>query len=437
METYFHGIWRMDWGLGNPNKTAALIAILMVAVWWLASIRRFGFWTALTLFTGLGVCLIRTFSRGGLVALAIGLLPLLWKSARPWPRRKIVAVMISIWIMIGAAVLWEAHERLGQGVAQEDKSITNRLELWMVVPRMMVDAPSGWGLGNAGKTYSQWYQPVERGEDYRTLVNSHLTWLVEFGWLFRLFYIGGWLAAFVLVWPRMSRPWTVIPFGIWLCFGTAAWFSSVAESIWIWIVPALSGMAALLYRLKDHAWPRLRTWVTVGVGAVIILAVLFAAGTTTRVISISGSSTGVRLGAGKSFVNVLVNTKVMGQQYGKAIRQTLDRGANRWWEVSETVNGLSAMEGIVFVCGGNVDSKEWPALKGRIGKSARTIILNPHFLPEQVGLTDGDAPKVTVLFGEFSQSPALSAWDSFAPQRIAGAGDFLPDWATRVLESKP
>jgi len=29
----------MDWGLGSPNKTAALIAMLMVAVWGLAFIR--------------------------------------------------------------------------------------------------------------------------------------------------------------------------------------------------------------------------------------------------------------------------------------------------------------------------------------------------------------------------------------------------------------
>lgn len=39
-DLHFHGIWRMDWGLGNPNKTGALIAILMVAVWMLTLLRR-------------------------------------------------------------------------------------------------------------------------------------------------------------------------------------------------------------------------------------------------------------------------------------------------------------------------------------------------------------------------------------------------------------
>jgi hypothetical protein len=39
-EIFFNGVWRMDWGLGNPNKTAAVIALLMIAVWALAYFRR-------------------------------------------------------------------------------------------------------------------------------------------------------------------------------------------------------------------------------------------------------------------------------------------------------------------------------------------------------------------------------------------------------------
>ena len=72
-EIFFNGVWRMDWGLGNPNKTAALIATLMVGLWGLAYVRKWGFWVALAGFTALGFCLVHTFSRGGLVALFVGL----------------------------------------------------------------------------------------------------------------------------------------------------------------------------------------------------------------------------------------------------------------------------------------------------------------------------------------------------------------------------
>jgi hypothetical protein len=70
-DIFFNGTWRMDWGFGNPNKTAAFIAILMIAVWILAYIHKWGFWIALVAFTGLGICLIHTMSRGGLVALLV------------------------------------------------------------------------------------------------------------------------------------------------------------------------------------------------------------------------------------------------------------------------------------------------------------------------------------------------------------------------------
>lgn len=142
MDIYFHGFWRMDWGLGNPNKTAALIATLMIAVWALAYIRKWGFWIALGLFTGLGICLIHTFSRGGMVALGAGLLPLLWQAPRPWPWKQIAATAAAVWIMTGVSVFLQADNRYLQGLIKEDRSITHRLEIWEKTPRMMVDAPS-------------------------------------------------------------------------------------------------------------------------------------------------------------------------------------------------------------------------------------------------------------------------------------------------------
>ena len=71
-EFFYQGIKRLDWGFGNPNITAGLIATLLMAVWGLAFIHRWGFWPALLGFTTLGVCLIQTVSRGGLVAAILG-----------------------------------------------------------------------------------------------------------------------------------------------------------------------------------------------------------------------------------------------------------------------------------------------------------------------------------------------------------------------------
>ena len=71
-EFFYNGVQRLDWGFGNPNITAGLIATLLMAVWGLAFIHRWGFWPALVGFTALGVCLLQTASRGGLVAAILG-----------------------------------------------------------------------------------------------------------------------------------------------------------------------------------------------------------------------------------------------------------------------------------------------------------------------------------------------------------------------------
>ena len=65
---------RLDLGFGNPNKTAALFAIL--AVWALSFAcrvkRAWAAWCLWAVSAALGVALVHTHSRGGLVALAAG-----------------------------------------------------------------------------------------------------------------------------------------------------------------------------------------------------------------------------------------------------------------------------------------------------------------------------------------------------------------------------
>src|SRR5436190_512549 len=115
---FFNSVWRMDWGLGNPNKTAALIALLMIAVWGLAYLRRGGFWAALALFTGLGICLMHTMSRGGLIAALLGTLPLLYFAKKPWPKTRIWGLIAAAWIIVGTTLYWNTASRYTQGVVQ-------------------------------------------------------------------------------------------------------------------------------------------------------------------------------------------------------------------------------------------------------------------------------------------------------------------------------
>ena len=444
---------RLDWGFGNPNKTAAFIALLMVGVWVLPFIQRQLFWLALLLFTGLGVCLMQTASRGGLVAVTVGLAALLSRCPRPWPRAYLVGSVLAVWAIVGTAVWLETTHRFSQGIGTEDLSITHRLLLWKVAPRMMVDAPGGWGVGNAGAAFMQWYQPLERTEAYRTLVNSHLTWLVEFGWAGRFLYVFGWLAVLALCWPKskaaQKSAWLALPLGLWTAFAVAAWFSSVAESPWLWSLPVASLVCVLVWRMKARRWPRRWVWMTAGLGACAVLGAIAVAGLLSRefpLVHFAGSR--VVLGNfADPDVWVVANTDTLGKMYGRTLRQYLLSGAHL-----QPAQGLSvgivrsvdalpllAMQSKTLVIAGTLAAPELARLRSLVPSCAQLILLNPIFYPQDLEVGPRSMPKIVVFSGEYSRASSAAWADALqqSPHNVEGAGDFLPHWPELILVNHP
>lgn len=427
MHTYFQGVWRMDWGLGNPNKTAALIAILMIAVWAIAYFRKWGFWVALASFTALGVCLIHTVSRGGIVALGIGLAAILWTIPRPWPIQKIVTLIPCFWIITGTSVYLNTYSRYGQGIVHEDPSISNRIELWKMAPRMMVDAPGGWGLGKSGQAYMQWYQPLNRHEIYRTLVNSHLTWLVEFGWPLRFMYLSAWYLILMLCWPYRKGSWYAIVFGIWITLFTAAFFSSVAESGWIWIVPIIGLVAVLADRFVHRRWPNPLTWTTpILFAATILGALVLFCGDNNNII-IKSSPDRIAIGSTSPKMWILINPRIIGSDYERMLRSRNLPPSSLGLAIS--LKSLTNIQGDTIIIYGALSGTEIQQLSSIFAHFKKVLLVNPLFYPEEAKLTDPS--KFKVLFGEFSQSPSIDAWGTFLKRpvpRLTGTGDFIPQW---------
>lgn len=436
-DIFFNGIWRMDWGLGNPNKTAALIAELMAAVWGLAYVRKRGFWAAFGFFIVLGGCLIYTFSRGGLVAVFTGLIALIAFVPRPWPLNKCMAIGISILLMIAFTFYLNAHERYSQGVFKEDRSVTNRLKVWKTGPAMMVDAPAGWGIGNAGKAFMRWYQPTHRNELYRTLVNSHLTWLVEFGWPLRFLYLFAWAAVFLLCLPIKKSHWYAVPLGIWLSFGTAAFFSSIAESIWLLIVPCLSLTAVLVSRLRTIHWPRPMAWVVpAGVASLFCVSFLMAGKGGTE---INGSKDRVVIGKNVPLIWLTVDERTLGNYgFAKSLRKYLaEHPTDRSIGIVQSLTSLpegKGLSGATIVVAGSPEGRNKESMQRLAFSASRLILLAPSYYPQEAGIAFGKKYPVEVIFGEFSQSPFLAAWEETGKvRRIAGTGDFFPTWPQIVF----
>lgn len=433
-EIFFNGIWRMDWGLGNPNKTAALIAELMIAVWGLAYLRKRGFWIALGLFIVLGGCLIHTFSRGGLIAAIAGLSSLIVFTPRPWPHIKKTAIFFSVLVIIAFSHYLNAHNRYVQGVTEADPSIINRIQIWKVTPTMMVDAPSGWGIGNSGKAFMQWYQPLDHSEEYRTLVNSHLTWLVEVNWPLRYLYILAWLTVLILCQPSEKYRQLMIPFGIWIVFAVSACFSSVAESLWLWIVPGASFVATLIWRVRHNEWPHpMWGFSLIGVAGMAILG-LFILGHGGSVIR--GASDQVIVGSGKPQMLLVVDTKVMGSKYGKTLRKYLQTAVAEKTTI-ELVNSVKLVDNIsdnIVILSGPISPHEKDRIKTIFATAKEVILINPMFFPQEIDFSRKNNSKTKIAYGEFSKSRAIPFWEEFtAAYCIEGAGDFIPNWPEVIM----
>lgn len=299
---------------------------------------------------------------------------------------------------------------------------------------MMKDAPGGWGLGTSGHAYNEWYQPLDKNEGYRTMVNSHLTWLVEFGWGGRFLYLLGWLGVFAICLPGAQARWLSIPFGIWLSFFIGAIFSSVAESPWLWPVPVVSLLCALLWRWRRRIWPPKPVWLAAPVtaGGLIVAAFLFFPASSLR-----KGPHGVVFGQGDPEVWVIVDRKVLGKQCGRALREKQSAFSNLGIGFADTVEQLPDIPLKHIILTGTFHADE--GLLNRLSNAQTVTLVNPMLYPQELPLHESHLKNWVVLFGEFSQSPTASSWAAVTGKgnfhHLPGIGDFIPNWPDQLLHN--
>jgi len=433
MDFYYHGAWRMDWGLGNPNKTATLIACLMLAVWLAACFWRRGFWFALPVATVLGYCLVQTFSRGGMLALFAGAVVLLAWTPRPWSRARLMAAVAAIWIVGFFILQAKAETRYGRGLFSEDQSIDSRLVVWRHFPEMLAAAPWGWGGGRAGDVYTQWFQPVDQSVNFLNLLNSHFTWMAEGGWGFSTFYLASWIAAILLCWPAEESPMRGVPLAVWAAFGVGGIFSQVEDSFWLWVVPLLLLGLVVYRRFQQKAWPSVGSLGLAALFSTCVITALILIGCVTVALPVKADSKSTVIGRGSNRTVIFVDRAVMGKLYGHTLRKFLagdsaDLSANTYiiTEAPEYIvpDGVSQ----IVVSGKMAQNLQWTADLRQVN---RVILINPSCLPEEMKWIAPVASRMCVYFGEYSQESSRSSWEACPGVRylmINGAGDFVPAW---------
>lgn len=428
MNLFFHGVWRMDWGFGNPNMTAAFIVTILVLAWLPAYLWKQGFWWSLLSSIPLGICLIHTLSRGGLLGGAAGLGALLFFAPRPWLRPRMITGAIAFWIVIFGSVFLNTQERFTQGIVQEDKSITHRLQIWKKAPEMLAANPTGWGWNQSGQAYMTWFEPLNRAETYGSLVNTHLSKVVELGVLGGALYLFLWILVLLLSWPGANKGWKAIPFALLLGFGVTATFSNMAGKPTLWILPALCVIAVSADAFIKKSFPRRSHLLAAAIITCVSVGALYFYGQTKHPL-IKVYKGVVYLGGGRPEFWIVLNEQKMTPQYGKDLRGFIARHPGRVCGIIQSLQALPKSVKQPVLVMSETTAEERKSLRGR--EIAYLEFINPQFSPL-------DLPKnltKKAVMGEYSQSPYAADWnDQKLSRKISGAGDFIPNWIQNILE---
>ena len=190
MEFTYDGFVRWGFGFHNPNHAAAAICAVLPFVWGLGRTgARPSPWVAVArwlLTGGLFAALAFTYSRTGFVvaaleAVAWGLLNR--RGRQPAQEMNARAARSKCWRFVLATLAMLVVTVLVGGVTGRftpDAATMNRPKIWWAGLKLASANPWGVGHGHSGLLASAF---LLDGIEVRTLVNSHLTLLAEYGWI--------------------------------------------------------------------------------------------------------------------------------------------------------------------------------------------------------------------------------------------------------------
>lgn len=242
----------------NPNLAAVLLTEIAILGIGLCFLRR-KWWLYLlgaSVFLPSVYFLIKTDSRGGFLALVVGMLCFVIANVRALLKPKVlIAVLLAVAAVVG--IVWAS----GTSGRYTEKFLTqnadnNRLDIWSEVPRMMMDSPCGWGIGNSGKAYILWYQ--KKNTCLLTdMISAHLTRLVEFGWCGRFLYIFGWVTALWIVLRLAFVSKITPPFALLSAYGVSGVFNPVQGRWELFALPLAAFLLSIFLQRHESRYFRI------------------------------------------------------------------------------------------------------------------------------------------------------------------------------------
>lgn len=420
----YNGLARWDFSLGCPNKAGAFAACLLVLLlgFMLKTRSKTLAWTLCALSCAGGYALVHTFSRGGLAAFLTGAAVLFAAALRSGMPKKRIVHVAAVSVAVACSVFTLGlSSRIAASSPERDASVGNRLEIWRRAPRMIADAPGGWGCGQSGNAYMNWYQPPGMDERYRTLVNSPLTFLAETGTAGRLcaIFLAFALAGALLA--HLAAKKDPVPLAVWTAFSVASVFSTVAEAKILWLMP-LSTLL-LLRRVPK------RIFVFALAGAALAVAAIhgaaaFSAGNAPP-LKYERDKERLTIGNGKCVKWLIHDDRAIGtveSGFGRTLRAWYGKQGGKTGAVGIAFSpaALPADAERIVLCGAAAKTN---ALSSLSGDAKEIRVLSPADPDSWLRLKN---PKVRIYCGELSGN--LPAEEDDAAILVPGDGDHLTDW---------
>lgn len=246
----------------NPNKAGLLLVEFLLIMLYLSlkckniAMKTFNAAMSLALF----IMMLMTSSRGSFLAFICGFIAML--SMFCISNRKSLAKMACICIiayiaMVGCIFAFGKSDRFMHSLLNDNNKDVSRLIMWKEVPQMIVDAPNGWGYGNSGKAYINWYQK-ENTCLAKDMISGHLTLLVESHWALRIAYVT--LLSFVVL--MLFRLKSCLALALVVSYVVAGCFN---PTIYSWSLPLIPAIAAIVCLAKRHSIMQTKHYVKIGV----------------------------------------------------------------------------------------------------------------------------------------------------------------------------
>lgn len=425
----FDGVERWQLWFDNPNKAAIFFAeLLLLGVWLVLRRRDCLFWSGYVLSAVAAFGLLRTLSRGGLLACAIGMAFIIkrgWGGAAR--KTKLLSLVLLVVVLAILACHFKVQRRCLLGMTGKDASIQNRLALWSSAPEMFRAAPFGWGVGKSGEAYMKWFQPTDRHERYRTLVNSHLTSIVEFGWALGYLYLFTWCCA---LWAGVKARKSLdggLCFGECICLFAGGMFSSVLESIWLWVLPVSVFLFSARYVVL-HGLVTLKSML-IAAGVTFVAILCFATFGASGVIRIGKNLNWIQCGNGRPTVLLFPDHDVLGGEfYMRDLREAL-KARNGTVIVAANLQDIPDKVDLIVLSG-----RECRKIDAMLAANPNRelLLISPRFEMCEKLENEGAPSKANIWIGELSGCQIRNL--DTKVRMFSGVGKYIPCWSSGILE---